>query len=196
LPSTPHETARLLNLRAETTANNFISNLNAEVSAYIVGALSAGVAVNSILGGLTSHIDDISSKYISNAQGTVPMMSFNEGRRDVFDHYIVKIIGYEWSAILDQNTCNLCLSLDGRILKPDDPLVNLDVIHSGCRCIRTPILNTEETPKFAPIPKTIMEAFDTVGGQPIVNEFKQLKRPINKANAKVKQEIQRRLNKA
>lgn len=73
----------------------------------------------------------------------------NMGREEGFDDIKDEIGGYQWSAILDDRTCDICLSLDGTYFEPGDPaLAELKPpIHPNCRCILVAVLK-EELTKF------------------------------------------------
>lgn len=73
----------------------------------------------------------------------------NLGREEGFDDIANEIGAYQWSAILDDRTCDLCESLDGTYFEPGDPaLAELKPpIHPNCRCILVAVLK-EELQKF------------------------------------------------
>lgn len=57
-----------------------------------------------------------------------------------------KVVAAQWSAILDQHVCELCASLDGRIISIDSPDYAFYVpgeIHLKCRCMWVYIKSTE-----------------------------------------------------
>jgi len=84
--------------------------------------------------------------------------------------------------VLDGNTCNMCLSLDKRVVEAGDPIAEMDMVHTHCRGLWVPIFASEEQPDNNPIPKTVIDSFDLLDGRPTVNGFKQLKKPIAKSN--------------
>jgi SPP1 gp7 family putative phage head morphogenesis protein len=81
----------------------------------------------------------------------------NLGREEGFDDIANEIGAYQWSAILDDRTCDLCESLDGQYFEPGDPaLAELKPpIHPNCRCILVAVLK-EELTKF-PVKFTFLE---------------------------------------
>lgn len=75
-------------------------------------------------------------------------IGINKGRKDVFSVYSEDIYAYQYSAILDDRTCQTCAKLDGKVLNEaaykkttyDPP------IHFSCRCIWVEILKDETDP--------------------------------------------------
>ena len=135
---------------------------------------------------------DEAEKAVSNMAGTFSGQYVNRGRMDVFSTVSDKINAYQWSAVLDEATCDMCASLDGQVCTPDDPFVSLDIVHSHCRCIWVPIFaDDEEQPEATDVPSSIADNFRTIGGMPVVNSFKQLKKPIPQSE-KAKQAVANR----
>ena len=83
---------------------------------------------------------------IITASGTQAMAgAFNTGRRTVFDRYSERIYGFQYTAVIDRRTTNLCLSLNGRVVAPNDPdFFRLSPPnHTGCRSFWVEILKDE-----------------------------------------------------
>lgn len=74
--------------------------------------------------------------------------AYNQGRLTAFQDESVKdiIAAYEYSAIIDSRTSDICLGLDGKIYKTDDPIwANITPSnHFNCRSMLIPVL-TDET---------------------------------------------------
>ena len=194
-PATSKQQTQLRKLEAAEIADQFETNLNNTAKATIRNAIAAGAAAVAIIPAVRDKIVDEASKMIMNIAGTVTGQNVNRGRKQVYDDNILKISKYQRSEVLDGSTCNMCLSLDKRIVKADDPVANMDLVHTNCRGVWVPILVEEKQPDLNPIPKTALNGFDMIDGRPVVNSFKQLKKPINKANAEVQEQIKKRLEK-
>jgi SPP1 gp7 family putative phage head morphogenesis protein len=69
----------------------------------------------------------------------------NLGREEGFADIADQIGAYQWSAILDSRTCEICEGLDGTYFEPGDPaLAELKPpIHPNCRCILVAVLKEE-----------------------------------------------------
>ncbi len=71
--------------------------------------------------------------------------AINSGRESAFKEIKPQIGAYQWSAILDNDTCKRCFWLDGRYFDADDPAILLisPLLHSGCRCIWIYVMKEE-----------------------------------------------------
>ena len=104
--------------------------------------------------------------------------SFNQGRRLTQFSNKGKIYGFQRSELLDDRTCMFCMSIDGRVVDPEDPIAGEDIFHSNCRGMWVEILKDEaELPAITGIPKSLLKDYEGV------NDFKQLKNPqVTKAS--------------
>lgn len=194
-PPNTRQVNNVLNAKATVVAEQMVNEARTVVKDTATEGVAANVAKVAIIAAIADRLRDKLSKQVTNIQSAVVSDGINSGRRFVFEQNITKIIGYQRTEILDSKTCNMCMSLDGRIITPDDPMAKIDDVHFNCRGFWTPVLATEKITQSIGVPKTIRESFDTIGGVPTVNNFKQLKKPINKANESVQDEIKRRLDK-
>lgn len=66
---------------------------------------------------------------------------------------------------------------------------------ANCRGVWIPILQIDpDQPKVTGIPQSLTKRFNTVDGKPTINDFKQVKKPINlKKNKAAEQQIKKRL---
>lgn len=193
-PITPVLKTQLINLDSDMIGESFAAHINAVAKQKIKEAIEKGIDAPSAMGSVVVSVREESGKMIVNVGANIIAENVNKGRRLSFDKNISNIKGFERSEVLDGRTCNVCLSLDERVIEADDPMRKLDQVHNCCRGLWVSILVDEDWPD-GPIgmPPTIQKAFDTTGGVPTVNAFKQLKKPINVNNGEVKQEIHRRL---
>lgn len=69
----------------------------------------------------------------------------NLGREEGFADIADQIGAYQWSAILDDKTCDICNSLDGTYFEPGDPALDelKPPIHPNCRCMLVAVLKEE-----------------------------------------------------
>ncbi|HEB41830.1 MAG TPA: hypothetical protein ENI08_02300 [Candidatus Dependentiae bacterium] len=190
---TPLLQTQIQNAEVDGLASIYVDEMERSAKSIMVDALAVGAATAAIVSKVRERMTNTASKMIMNISGTTVGQYINRGRRQVFTENINKITKFQRSEILDNRTCFMCLTLDERIVKADDPLSQMDLVHTNCRGIWVPIFVTEEQPKINPIPKTAIKNFDFVDGRPLVNAFKQLKRPINRANVGVQNELKKRL---
>lgn len=206
-PRTPQKTTQANNLEAAQIVEQVSTDLNGAVRQTARSGISNEVAVLAILVAMRRAAQKEADKATRVISGSIPGQHINQGRRVVFDDNEPLIQAYIRSEVLDSRTCNICMSLDGRVVKADDPFAKLDQVHNFCRGVWVAIgkeakdatgrvigVRTIDNVKGATlgIPKTIRERFSTVGGVPETNAFTQLKKPINRANKKVQDEIKRR----
>ncbi|MEE8151265.1 MAG: hypothetical protein V3T43_06075, partial [Nitrosomonadaceae bacterium] len=136
---------------------------------------------------------------ISNLAGFTVGENINRGRRMVFEDNMSDISGFQRTEILDEKTCNLCLSLDLRIVKADDPIAQLGAVHSNCRgqwiALRVSEFDKQKeaiAKGVIGIPNSVTNSFNTVGGVPVINSFTQLKKPVNQSNKDVQAVIKKK----
>lgn len=104
-------------------------------------------------------------KKIQQAKATLTSLwvtwAVNLWRTSIFECYPEKIYAMQYSAILDENTTNICLSLDGRVVKPGSKefYQYSPPRHYNCRSIWVEILEEEVfKPKITWIPSNIPAA--------------------------------------
>ena len=103
--------------------------------------------------------------------------AINQGRRSAFATYGNDIYALQRSEILDEVTCNYCMSIDSRIFRKNDSFTKTDSIHSNCRGLWVEILSEEtDKPPITGMPQSLRDSFDAV------NSFSPPKHPIVKKN--------------
>jgi SPP1 gp7 family putative phage head morphogenesis protein len=95
--------------------------------------------------------DYVASKVIDMAARTITSQNINRGRQGyMFDQEnLGQIQAFQYSAVIDDDTTDICLSLDGKIMRKDDEesMRFMPPNHYGCRSILVPITINEEKPK-------------------------------------------------
>ena len=179
IPKTPTQIKQQINLESEILATTIEENLTNETKSIVQNAVLVGVGATAIAQSLRESLKKRAIQYAGNASGIVGKY-VNVGRETVFNRPELKIqiVGYQRSEVLDIRTCAMCRALDGRIVKADDPFAKLTQVHSNCRGLWLPIYDVVELVNTG-IPKTIQDNFNLVGGYPVPNDFKQLKKPKN-----------------
>lgn len=177
-PITPTKKIQLINFGAAQITEDFINQINSEAKEKAKNGLIKDIAIAGLIASINDVVQNGSKDFVNKATGEIISEGINDGRRLVFEKNITELQGYERSEILDDRTCNICYSLDGRQIKADDPMAKLDQVHNNCRGLWIPITLNEEADNNWGIPKSITERFETIGGVPEKNNFKQLKSPI------------------
>lgn len=169
----------VLKADAELYAQAFISEIENTTKPIINDAYISGSTPESIAQSVKAEAEKKANKLVVGSVALISGHYINTARNQVLKNNAIEkgITGYQRSEILDSRTCNICRSLDQRIVKVDDPFAQMTTMHSSCRGIWVPIYSPIDN-KESGIPKTIMNNIDTVDGKPVLNSFKQLKKPI------------------
>lgn len=139
-------------VQAGIQANKHASDIKRIIAFGTMSGDEAGLSNQQII----KKIDDGLGSYaisavIENVARTITSQCINRGRQGyMFDQdNLDQIQGFQYSAILDDSTTDLCLSLDGKIFSKND--VDSQQLmppnHYGCRSILIPITVNEEMPK-------------------------------------------------
>lgn len=75
---------------------------------------------------------------------------YNEARMDEFEKEPELIQAYQFSAIMDGRTTDICESLHGKIFSPSEARAYLPPRHYNCRSVMVPITILEEKPTVTP----------------------------------------------
>jgi SPP1 gp7 family putative phage head morphogenesis protein len=90
---------------------------------------------------------------------TVINKSFNEARKQKFEKIGEEIAAYQFSAILDGRTSDICTKLDGKIIPKEDASYYWPPLHFNCRSLMVPVFNEEVKGdlELSKLPKTEIE---------------------------------------
>lgn len=163
-PSTAREVQGAMRVQNDAIIDKIAGDMEADVK------LTASQSISRHGGSITatgaaealSSVSTVLDKRIDGAMRTVQAIattgSVNLGRGSVFAKYPEKVYAFQYSAILDRRTTDLCRSLDGRIVKPGSgSFYNYSPPqHYNCRSMWVEILNDEEfKPDIDGIPSSI-----------------------------------------
>lgn len=116
-----------------------------------------------------------------------PKNNFNIST-DMFDKHKDDIHSFQRSELLDEHTCNFCLSIDGIVVSQDDELTSVDLFCKDCRGIWVEIMKEEpDPPPITRVPDEIRKCFDIKSKKLI-----QPSKPIVKPDSLAKDELKRR----
>mgnify|MGYP002141662617 CR=1 FL=1 len=107
--------------------------------------IARGAVASYTLDMVQKAVDTKLSKIVV-ASGTQAMGgAFNTGRLAVFEKHRDMIYGFQYTAVIDRRTTNLCMSLNGRVIGPNDSdFYRLaPPNHTGCRSFWVEILKDE-----------------------------------------------------
>ena len=131
----------------------------------------------------TSAVSEVVDQIINKAKSSINTLAItgavNLWRSAVYEKYPEKVYAFQYSAILDDKTTDICLSLDGRVVKPwsREYYNYTPPRHHNCRSIRVAILQDEFIkPDITWIPSSIPAA-------PTIDQHRKMDRPIVMPNS-------------
>jgi SPP1 gp7 family putative phage head morphogenesis protein len=108
----------------------------------LVQAIKDGESLSAVLNSIEEELKKMSEAQIERYARTKHTEVMNRGRRDYFDSTGV-ITGYQFSAIMDSVTSEICAALDGKFFKNDE-LAPTPPLHFNCRSALVPITMYEQ----------------------------------------------------
>jgi SPP1 gp7 family putative phage head morphogenesis protein len=136
--------------------DEFLSILEAETFKYIgdyeytiirgvknelIAAIKDGKSLSSVLGILDDNFDALSQVSLERFARTKHTEVLNKGRKEFFDESGV-VQAYQYSAIMDDRTSEICSGLHGKIFEASD--APIPPLHFNCRSLLIPITKYEE----------------------------------------------------
>lgn len=174
-PANSAEMLRNIDIAADTIAVSHAAKIEAEAKHTLIAELNKQSTVATTVGAIDAAVAKVIDKVTNDMSVTMVGSYINNGRGTTFDKYPTKIYALQRSEILDRQTCNFCLSMDGRVIKLDDPAGKQGIYHSNCRGIWVEILIDQvEKPEIDGIPDALLDSFTKV------NDLKQPRKPITK----------------
>lgn len=175
VPSDSAESGRAIELMADTIAIKATTDLETKAKVSIANAVKNEKSVLETAGAIDTALKNAIDTGVDITAGLIVGQSINNGRNDVFARNIDNIHGLQRSEILDDRTCNFCLSMDGLVVAADDPeWKDQTIFHGNCRGIWVEILKDEiDPPEVTGVPANISDYY---GGEP--NALIQPKNPI------------------
>jgi len=198
-PATKAEVKGVMRVQNDALIEQLSASIeNAAKSAVTqIASKNAGRVTNT---SATDAVDAASAAIEKALEGVATMKTLalsgavNLGRATIFDRYPEKVYAIQYSAILDEKTCDTCLSLDGRVMEPSVALSDYNPpVHWECRCILVEILHDEEfKPDIEDVPGSIPKVRD-------LGQYQDMQKPVVKENSpairQLKAEIQDRQQK-
>lgn len=189
-PATDSDVLAAIELTADTIATKTVTDIEAKAKRTAVNALNQDKNILQTAGSIDAELDDVIQKSVDNTAGVLVGQGINNGRADTFEEHADKIVALQRSEILDDKTCNFCLSMDALVISPDDEWARMNTFHDWCRGIWVEILSDEENPpEVTGIPSDIGDYY---GGQ--TNDLKQPKNPIVRPGSLAAQVVESQKN--
>lgn len=180
LPANSATSLQQIDLIADTVANKLAVDIETKAKIASANGLKSEANVLQTMGAIDLMLEEAIKKGVDSAASIIIGQGINTGRSDVFYRNEDKIYALQRSEILDEVTCNFCLSMDGLIVDLNDKWATEDVFHSNCRGIWVQILKDEENPpEVTGVPDNLGDYY---GGSP--NSLVQPPRVIGKKDKK------------
>lgn len=197
VPTPPNsvDTLASIDLLADTIAWKAASDIESKAKISVVNGVkklseskNKFTSVIQVVGLIDTALEDQVTKVVQTASGLIVNQALNMGRKDTFDRNQDKIYALQRSEILDELTCDFCLSMDGRVVDQNDTWASEDSFHTNCRGIWVEILKEEpELPEIDGIPENLGDYY---GGEP--NSLIQPPKPIIRPDSPAMEEVDRR----
>ena len=177
-----------IDVLADTIANKAAVDIETKAKVASVNAMKQDKTILQAVGAIDAALEEAIDNAIGHTAGLLVGQSINNGRNDVFARNKGMIYALQRSEVLDERTCDFCLSMDGLVIEPDDDYASTDVFHENCRGIWVEILKDEQNPPdITGIDEDLASYY---GGQP--NALIQPPKPILLPNSPAKAEVDRR----
>lgn len=187
-PANPAATLKQIDIQANAIADMHISEVESSAKVAYVDALNKGASITAALAAADAAAMEAIDTLTADAASILMGGYINNGRNTVFEDNPDNIYAIQRSELLDNKTCNFCLSIDERVFEKDDPFAKVGPVHSNCRGINVAILIDEsEKPKITGIPQSLRDRY---GGT--VNDVSQPKKAITRANTAARDEADKR----
>ena len=133
-----------LQIKADTIVDLHASKMKSTVMLDVLNSVNSGLASKAVLYNAKVAMQAYVDKELDGTASVVVGESINRGRNEIVASGEFQAAQY--SAILDERTCDLCADMDSMVVDIDDP--NFDrftpPVHSNCRCIWVYIRKEEE----------------------------------------------------
>ena len=134
---------------AEYATDTLYGDLTKKAETTALTSLDNGRTDEEVAYDVNETLDDFIDKDVMLGGGIAVNKAYNEGRYSTFEEASENIQGFQYSAVLDDKTCDLCAELDGKTFQDDDSDSDEynPPVHAQCRCIIIPITTNEPEPE-------------------------------------------------
>lgn len=147
------------NAKAEAVVSDILDRVRSNTIFLVLAGIKSGKTIQQILQDVRGPAYQPEPRLLAEQEGMRELIGravstaalinvaegVNVGRASGFNDIIDQIGAWQWSAILDSKTCEICEELDGKYFeKGDTQWEQLQPpAHPGCRCIAVAVLNEE-----------------------------------------------------
>lgn len=131
-PATPAEMTKNIKIQANTIAEAQLAEVTARSKTAYVEAINKEADHIAAIAAANVMARDTVDKLVRNTKDIIVAAHVNYGRDEVFTKNGDKVYALQRSELLDNKTCNYCLSIDGRVIEKNDTFAKNTIFHSGC----------------------------------------------------------------
>lgn len=144
----PEEFLRIIDSDAFKSVGDYSIELTKKAKNKIMAAIKNGVSERELVSILSEELAGVSENWLQTFARTKTTEMFNSARKTYYetDEIAKNVVeAYQWSAILDDRTSEVCQYLDGKIFEKGDEVDRLGPpAHFNCRSILVPITKYED----------------------------------------------------
>jgi SPP1 gp7 family putative phage head morphogenesis protein len=146
-PMLPEDFLRVLQAETFKVVGDYTMEITKKAKNILMQGIKDGVAEAEIVGLLRDEMDEYTERWLSTVVRTKTTEIYNDARKSFWDSDPIAkqvIEAYQFSAILDDRTTDVCRELDGQIFEKGDFLNTITPpLHFNCRSLLVPVTRFE-----------------------------------------------------
>lgn len=152
----PEEFLSVLEAESFKMVGDYANEISKKVKNSVMQAIKQGVSESELARILMEEGEGFTEKWAATVARTKTTEIYNQARKTYWDTDPLAsqiIEAYQFSAIIDERTSEVCSKLDGRIFtKGDYTAITTPPLHFNCRSILVPITKFEDYTASKPVP--------------------------------------------
>ena len=144
----PEEFLEVLNSESFKLTGDYVTDVTKKAKNILVDGLKNGASQSELLKLLRQELDENTERWLQSLVRTKTTEIYNSARRSYWENDPIAkqlVTAYEFSAVLDSRTSEICGSLDGNIYEIADGISRVTPpLHFNCRSLLVPITKFED----------------------------------------------------
>jgi hypothetical protein len=162
-PVSPQEDLDRLMSQASIISDDHENRALVKAKIKAIDSIAKEIDANEAIKQIASIMIDSVVKLGQQTASIVAASALNQGRRMTQKANIADTYAFQRTELLDETTCDFCLSMDGRVVPAGDPWINEDEFHSNCRGMWVEIMKDEaELPDIDGVPEVVENKYEGV----------------------------------
>jgi len=160
-PASPKEDMDRLFSQASIISDDHESRTLVKAKIKAIDCITKNIEIGKAMSEVENIMDESIDKLGQQTASVVASSAFNQGRRFTQKENLPDVYAVQRSELLDETTCDFCLSMDGRTIDKNSPWFDEDEFHSNCRGMWVEIMNDEaELPEIEEVPAVIEDHYN------------------------------------